>query len=253
MACLPTCTTVSHDPLCPHNGDVVFGDSTAVFAAIRTATAQERQKLRDRIRELEAEVEEWGTKETEQRVRATRAIADLAAAEETKERAMLAIEDEQRAAGNRAGRLAQALAFAASVIKGGEPWTPQCEELIAGALADEPLTVTPAQLASDHFYKTIPATYEPPPPKGPDFCPWCGAPTSSFTTRGRAGRERFEGVCSKCGGVWTVEGPNCGRPSAPDVHPFVYDPRPTLPSFCLCCGASGGYRSYATLAEPEKP
>ena len=31
-------------------------------------------------------------------------------------------------------RLRQALAFARSVIKSGEPWTPECERIIDGAL-----------------------------------------------------------------------------------------------------------------------
>ena len=31
-------------------------------------------------------------------------------------------------------RLREALAFARSVIKSGEPWTPTCEEVIGGAL-----------------------------------------------------------------------------------------------------------------------
>ena len=39
-------------------------------------------------------------------------------------------------------RLRAALAFAASVIKSGEPWTPECERIIGGALsgrtAEEP-------------------------------------------------------------------------------------------------------------------
>lgn len=31
-------------------------------------------------------------------------------------------------------RLRQALAFAASAIKSGEPWTPECDRIIGGAL-----------------------------------------------------------------------------------------------------------------------
>lgn len=33
-------------------------------------------------------------------------------------------------------RLREALAFARSVIKSGEPWTPECERLIDGALGN---------------------------------------------------------------------------------------------------------------------
>jgi hypothetical protein len=38
--------------------------------------------------------------------------------------------------GRRIRRLMEALAFARSVIKSGEPWTDECERIIGGALFD---------------------------------------------------------------------------------------------------------------------
>ena len=34
------------------------------------------------------------------------------------------------------GRIGEALAFAASVIRSGEPWSPECERIIGGALKE---------------------------------------------------------------------------------------------------------------------
>ena len=179
-------------------------------------------------RDLLAKIEEWerGTKETDL-AKADEAIVLL---KNIAEQALVVREQVQN--GTDAVYAVGCIADLAERALAAGPVTPT-QPKVYGDGHSGTLTVTPAQLASDHVYKTVTV---PPHPAGPEFCPWCGAPTGAYTTIELNGHMRSEGVCFKCAGVWAVELINCKTP----------------PIYCLSCGASGDYRTYAAVDE-EKP
>ncbi len=132
---------------------------------------QEGAKVEAYCHELEAEVEEWGTKETEQRVRATRAITDIARKDELLERARGML-------GHWTGGYARVVA-------------PLCDDIEAELKGEKPAP--------------------PPDPDWPSFCPWCGLPVGAVTVHDRDGHKRFEGICMQGGCGWAVEYNNCSN------------------------------------------